>query len=278
MSEYPIDTVSRKSIADKYRLAVIDEEDLREVRSFRLSLLNVYMIVSAFFLITIIGVVFLIFFTPLKRLVPGYGDISNNVSFLELSRQLKEIEETLEAQELYNESLRKLLTSSGGRDPSHDAAFLAENLRTTDIGDRAGTILPEDISDRKSTRILGSLFFVPPVTGSISAGFLDVEDHYGVDILASQNTPIKTIMDGIVIFADYSVESGHTIAVQHPNNIISVYKHNSVLLKKTGDRLHAGEAIAIIGNSGTLSFGPHLHFELWFDGYPVDPVKYMSFN
>ncbi len=278
MSEYPIENASRKSISDKYRLAIIDEDNLREVRSFRLSLLNVYMLFSSLILLVTIFIIIVIFYTPIKRLVPGYGDISNNVAFLDLSKQLSEIEETLEAQELYNESLRKLLTSSGDSDVLSGNSFVNETVRITDSGDRAGKILPEDINDPQSSRILGSLFFVPPITGSISAGFLDVEDHYGIDILASQNMPIKTIMDGIVIFADYSVESGHTIAVQHPNNIISVYKHNSVLLKKAGDRLHAGEAIAIIGNSGTLSFGPHLHFELWFEGYPVDPEKYLSFN
>lgn len=273
MSEYPIENASRKSISDKYRLAIIDEDNLREIRSFRLSLLNVYMLFSSLILLVTIFIIIIIFYTPVKRLVPGYGDISNNVAFLDLTKQLSEIEETLEAQELYNQSLRKLLTASGDSD-----AIINETVRITDSGDRAGKILPEDINDPQSSRILGSLFFVPPVTGSISAGFLDVDDHYGVDILASQNTPIKSIMDGIVIFADYSVESGHTIAIQHLNNIISVYKHNSVLLKKAGDRLHAGEAIAIIGNSGTLSFGPHLHFELWFEGYPVDPEKYLSFN
>ena len=143
---------------------------------------------------------------------------------------------------------------------------------------KVGTISPEEIGEIKSTKILGSLFFVAPVTGSISAGYLNVKSHLGVDILAPKDSPIKSIMGGMVVFSDWTMESGNTIVVQHSNNIVSIYKHNSILLKKIGERIEAGEAIAIIGNTGTLTDGPHLHFELWYEGYPVDPEKFINFN
>jgi murein DD-endopeptidase MepM/ murein hydrolase activator NlpD len=216
-----------------------------------------------------------IFFTPLRRLVPGYADINENLEFRKMRKKMDEIEATLVAQEAYNESLQKILQGniSGEFELDQNADLLeaVKNMKKT------GAILPEDIDDKQSTKILGSLFFVPPVSGYISSKYLEVDDHYGVDILAASNTPVKAIMDGIVTFSDWTMESGNTISVQHPNNIISVYKHNSALLKKSGDRISAGEALAIIGNTGTLSGGPHLHFELWYDGYSVDPEKYINF-
>ena len=124
---------------------------------------------------------------------------------------------------------------------------------------------------------LEQIHFTPPLTGGISAGFQPEKKHYGLDISSPKNTPVKSVLDGVIITADWTLETGNTIAVQHPNNLISFYKHNSKLLKNIGDVVKAGEAIAIIGNSGTLTDGPHLHFELWFRGKPVDPTDYISF-
>ena len=101
--------------------------------------------------------------------------------------------------------------------------------------------------------------------------------HFGVDVLAPKNTPVKAVLDGIVVSSDWSMETGHSLCVQHPNNILSFYKHNSKLLKSTGDVVKSGEAIAIIGNSGTLTDGPHLHFELWYKGKSVNPTEYILF-
>ena len=280
MSETFEENIERKrSITEKYRLAIIDEEDLKEIRSFRVSLLNVYMLVSAILIITGVIIVLLFFFTPIKRLIPGYANVEQNVEFLKLRDRLDEVEKALELQELYNNSLRKMIKGE-----------VSDDIVLTDLGDqlkvndqlqgvtKAGRISPEEIGDTKSTKLLGSLFFVPPVTGQISSGFLDVEAHYGVDILAPSDSPIKAIMDGVIVFSDWTMEAGNSIAVQHANNIVSLYKHNSVLLKKAGERVEAGEALAIIGNTGTLTDGPHLHFELWYEGFPVDPEKYISFN
>ena len=111
----------------------------------------------------------------------------------------------------------------------------------------------------------------------MSDQFKSKERHYGVDIVGPENEPIKATLDGTVILATWSSETGYTITVQHTNNLISVYKHNSVLLKKVGDYVKAGEAIAIIGNSGEQTTGPHLHFELWYNGSPVNPIDYMTF-
>ena len=268
-----------RSITEKYRLAVIDEENLKEVKSFRVSLMNIYIWVSTTLLILGICIVALIFLTPIKRLVPGYGDVESDKRYQQLLVKVNEVEKALEVQELYNESLRNIILGNeeGDIQLSEEGGLI--NLSETNASNsKIGTITADDIDNTRATRVLGSLFFVPPVTGTISAGFLDVKSHYGVDILAARNTPIKSIMAGMVVFSDWSMETGNTIVIQHANDIVSVYKHNSDLLKRTGDRVQAGEAIAIIGNTGTLSDGPHLHFELWYDGYPVDPEKYINFN
>ena len=98
-----------------------------------------------------------------------------------------------------------------------------------------------------------------------------------MDVVANKDEAIKAIQDGTVVFTGWTVETGYVIALQHPGNIVSVYKHNSVLLKKEGNIVRAGESIAIIGESGELSTGPHLHFEIWINGNPMDPKDYVVF-
>jgi murein DD-endopeptidase MepM/ murein hydrolase activator NlpD len=124
---------------------------------------------------------------------------------------------------------------------------------------------------------IGSVLFFSPLKGVVTSGFNPAEDHYGVDVVSKQNEAIKSVLDGTVIISTWTLETGYIIAVQHQQNIISVYKHNSALLKKEGEFVRAGDPIAIIGQSGELTTGPHLHFELWNDGYPVDPKEYITF-
>jgi murein DD-endopeptidase MepM/ murein hydrolase activator NlpD len=133
------------------------------------------------------------------------------------------------------------------------------------------------VSYRSAEKPIEQLFFAPPLKGEVSAHFDRKKNHYGIDILAPKNTPIKATMDGYVIVSDWTLETGNTIGIQHENGILSFYKHNSTLLKKTGSYVRAGEAIAIIGNTGALTSGPHLHFELWHKGKPLDPADYVNF-
>ena len=122
------------------------------------------------------------------------------------------------------------------------------------------------------------LYYFTPLKGTVTNTFNQAEAHFGVDIVAPKNEAIKAALDGTVIFADWTVETGYVIQLQHKNNITSIYKHNSVLLKEVGQRVKAGEAIAIIGNTGKLSSGPHLHFELWKEGKAIDPMQFINFN
>ena len=124
---------------------------------------------------------------------------------------------------------------------------------------------------------VSSTFFLSPVTGIVSSTFQMSSAHFGVDVVTKPNEPILAVADGTVLFADWTQEGGYVIAIQHRNNIISVYKHNNDLLKKVGNFVSAGDVIAIVGNTGELTDGPHLHFELWYNGNPVDPEKFVPF-
>lgn len=121
-------------------------------------------------------------------------------------------------------------------------------------------------------------YFFPPIDGIVTRKFNRNIDHYGVDIVTRSNEPVKATADGTVVMADWTQESGNVIAIQHRGNIVTIYKHNSALLKKVGNFVNSGEVIAIIGNTGELTTGPHLHFELWYNGNPVNPEEFISFN
>jgi murein DD-endopeptidase MepM/ murein hydrolase activator NlpD len=125
---------------------------------------------------------------------------------------------------------------------------------------------------------LAGIFFFPPLRGIVTSTFDMKLDHFGVDVVAQANAAVKACLAGTVTLSSWTTDAGHVLQVQHPNDLISIYKHNSVLLKKVGDKVKAGEAIAIVGDSGELTSGPHLHFELWLDGTPVDPQAFMVFQ
>ncbi|HPV57186.1 MAG TPA: M23 family metallopeptidase, partial [Tenuifilaceae bacterium] len=122
-----------------------------------------------------------------------------------------------------------------------------------------------------------TIYFIPPVKGVVTNGYNPMVYHYGIDLVAAPNEVVLSIAKGTIILSNWTLETGYTLSIQHDNNFISVYKHNSKLLKRQGDRVDAGEAIAIIGNSGELTTGPHLHFELWQNGHSVDPAKFINF-
>jgi murein DD-endopeptidase MepM/ murein hydrolase activator NlpD len=279
-----------------YRLVIRDEETLQDVGSYRLSVFNFYVFASSLFVgFTALGMA-LIVFTPLKKMIPGFGGYGSDRSVFNLYEKVEDLERTAKANEVYTENFRKMLTAdvetvdklpkdappsvkdsnttiepsaeelkirAGGSDPFDETSAAADGTKAIKINVR---------NDR-----LESMFLQAPVNGGLTSGFSLEKKHYGIDISAPKNTPIKAIADGFVISSDWTLETGNTIAIQHANNVVSFYKHNSNLLKKVGDKVKTGEAIAIIGNTGEHTTGPHLHFELWQDGKAVNPQEYIRF-
>ncbi|MBL0024719.1 MAG: M23 family metallopeptidase [Saprospiraceae bacterium] len=260
-------------IRDTYRISILDDENLEEVGSYNLSLLSFYIFLSVFALILSGLVISFIIFTPVKRLIPGYGDITDNKKFIELSKKIDALEKDISAYDTYTSGLKNMLTG-GIYNSSVDK--IDSIAATKSI--RPELVNQEDIAETSRTKELDFLKFATPVSGTISASFNPSLGHYGVDIIAAKDTPVKSIMDGIVVSAEQSVSTGNSVYIQHQKNVVSAYKHNSILLVKTGDIIRTGQAVAIIGNSGEMTTGPHLHFEMWYDGKYVNPENYISFQ
>lgn len=289
----------KQKIKETYRLVILKDETLREVSSFRLTLLNLYILVSSLILIVTILTVALIVWTPLKKYVPGYANIHNNTEFLRVNKRIVELEKQVAAYEVYISSFKRMLSG----DPQTESEFVDEHtpdtLEEIDLhrvaedemlrrevesktnapsGEMQSPLAVTAAIQSGSQPSLDRLFLIAPLKGEISLDYQPGIKHYGIDVLAPANTPVKSVMDGIVIVADWTLETGNTLGIQHGHNLVSFYKHNSALLKKVGTQVRAGEAIAIIGNTGTHSDGPHLHFELWHNGKPVDPRNMIQFN
>jgi murein DD-endopeptidase MepM/ murein hydrolase activator NlpD len=298
-----------EKLRDKYRLVIMNDETFEEVSSFKLTPLNVYALISSLMVLTAILVTLLIIYTPLKRYIPGYGDFRRDSEVAELQAKRRELEETVSGQQMMIENIRKISTG--------DLADLTKSAEERRHAEQGGTNSPADsntnrqpverIAEDQTLREavasgsysgstiaappapngaagtlrdipLSQLFFMPSVSGEVTAAFDPAKNHFGIDVAAPRNTAIKAAADGVVFSAGYTVETGYSIAIQHPNNVITLYKHNSILLKKAGSNVKAGEAIAIIGNTGEQSSGPHLHFELWYKGQPVNPADYINFK
>ena len=287
-------------LRDKYRLVIMNDDTFEEVTSIKLTPLAVYVGVSSLIVGTAILVTTLIIWTPLKRYIPGYGDFTRDSEIAELTGKVAGLENEIEAHRRYNENFRKILTGDLA-DMSEEAVKKnAQPENPADTMPKDIDRIPEDEELRSAVATgtfttdpqavvspltslgrdvpLEQLFFMPPVSGEVTAKFDLSKNHYGLDVAAPKNTAVKAAADGSVISAGYTVETGYSIAVQHPNNVVTIYKHNSVLLRREGDHVKAGEAIAIIGNSGENTSGPHIHFELWHKGRAVDPTLYINFN
>jgi murein DD-endopeptidase MepM/ murein hydrolase activator NlpD len=290
-----------EKLRDKYKLVVMNHDTFEEVLSFKLSPLSVYVLFSSLIVGTATLVTLLIVFTPLKRYIPGYGDFVRDAEIAALNKKVSDLEEEMEANRAYTANLRKIL-SGDMADFSREAAAKESDAAPPDsVNAGEAERIPEDDALRASVAAgsfstpppvaaagistiesretpLEQIYFVPPVTGEVTAVFDPSKQHYGTDVGAPRNTAIKSVADGTVISAGYTVETGYSIAIQHPHNVVTMYKHNSVLLKKAGSTVKAGEAIALIGNTGEATSGPHLHFELWHRGRPINPDDYINFK
>lgn len=265
----------REKLKDTYRIVVIDNADLKEVGNYQLTMGRIYTLLLTSMLIFAILLMSLISFTPLRRLIPGYGDIEENREFIELRKKIGVLEEELDVQVTYTQGLQNML--SGNTELNVEMPF-SDDKKEEKAGAPIAALTKENVQESKVTQQLNNQYFVPPVIGTISASYDRATGHLGTDIMAPEDTPVKSIATGVVISSDFHLETGNTITIQHRNDIISIYKHNSALLKKAGDSVSPGEAIAIIGNTGELTDGPHLHFELWYKGTPVNPENFVIFK
>lgn len=287
----------RENSKNNYRMVVMNADTFDEVRAFNLTPMNIYVAVSSVLLLLSILIFLLIAYTPLRKYIPGYGDVVQRQELMAMEDTVEALTEKLDAQTAYIENFRRILV--GDDKTFEDLEKRNDSIAIDDIP--APTLSEEEIRLRREIELervgqvarsggpsnlptagsqevpLEQTYLVAPVNGEVSAGFNPQEDHLGVDILAPQNTAIKSAAAGIVFMSEFTSANGNVIGIQHENDLITFYKHNSELLKAVGDRVNSGEAVAIIGNTGILTTGPHLHFEIWHRGRAVDPANYLSF-
>ncbi len=272
-----------------YRLVLRKDETLEEVASYKLTLLNIYILLSSFVMITMGIMAVVIFFTPLKRLVPGYAQPSQHPDYIKLSKKMAALESEMTSYQLYYEHFNKMTRLPDSINiPNIKYTPLSEKVvfgsserdpEPKDNGEPKRSPNAVSVSNPSTSllKLADFRYLMPPISGVVSSGFNAESGHFGVDVLAPHDTPVKAIWDGHVITADWTLETGYTIGIQHSNDMVSFYKHNASLLKRSGAFVRAGEAVAIIGNTGKMTSGPHLHFELWLSGKPVDPTNYIDF-
>ncbi len=281
-----------KKLHHKYRLVILNDDTMEKKLSIRMSRFKVFVLAGTIVILLVVATIYLIAFTPLKEYIPGYADFNTRKVLRELSLRADTLERQLRHKNLYIMNIRNI---TEGRD-------LVEEVPDT-IGDRDAFDIDELPRSREDSILRAEMelvesfnnatgrnnempaviesdhfSFFPPLTGMISSHFDPSEGHYGVDIVADQDEMIKSTLDGTVIFSTWTMATGYTIGIQHDNNIVSIYKHNSSLLKEEGSLVEAGDPIAIIGDTGLYSTGTHLHFELWLNGIPVNPAEYISFQ
>lgn len=282
-------TVLRK-LRSKYRVLLINESTFEERFSLRLSRINVILLFLALFTVHGLFVTALIVFTPLKRYIPGYSDQQVKMNAYRATVLADSLDQALLVRDAYIANLRQVLSGQLPADSTNLVVPIKTPPTAADLkASLADSLLREQVRREEAYSVhadvggptgggLSGMFFFPPLRGVVTSTFDRQEGHYGIDIVTGADEAVKACLDGTVILSSWTSDAGYVMQVQHGSDLVSVYKHNAVLLKRLGDRVKAGEAIAIVGNSGELTSGPHLHFELWVRGEPVDPQAYMVFK
>jgi murein DD-endopeptidase MepM/ murein hydrolase activator NlpD len=287
----PKDDKKKNNWRDKYRFSVINDHTLEEVWRIILTRYNAFLLITFILLFIIWGTSTLISFTNLREFIPGYPDVKMRRNILMSAIRLDSLERELKLRDKYFSNLNAIILgntpaeSISRQDSSRNYKSISFNTSSNDSLLRANVEKEEkyNLSPRPSTTFesvssLANLHFFSPVKGIVSGRYDVRTRHFGTDIVTKPKALVAAVLDGTVIFTGWTMETGFVIQVQHQNNIVSIYKHNANLLKETGDLVHAGDAISVVGDSGELyTSGPHLHFEVWYKGSPLDPEKHIVF-
>jgi len=279
----------KQKLLHKYRLVILNEDTFEERLSFQLSKLNVIILTAISTLLLISGTALLIAFTPIREFIPGYSSSKLKNKATRLTITVDSLTAVVEKNDVYFKSIRNMLTGQLDSLSTNDAYSINDakpvDPETVNLyASQQDSILREKVEQEDKYSLLERATFnanftlFPPVSGQISEEYNAQAKHYAVDIVTEKDEPVKATLDGTVIFSEWSVETGYVIIIEHSHGLISVYKHNNSLLKSQGDLVTAGEVIAVVGDTGEFSYGPHLHFELWVDGYPVNPSDYINFE
>ncbi len=277
-------------LKDRYRLVILDEDTLEDIWYTVLSRMNIMLWIGLVGVVLVALGIVLVSFTPLREYIPGYPDGNIRWLYLQSAIKMDSLEEQINIRDQYIENIKAILKGN------ETQTFMASNDTIPPVSDinfektDFDSLLGEQVQEEEKYNVSSSIFQAPsdkfeinklhffcPLKGTVTNLYDARGSHFGVDIVSNLNEPVLSVLDGTVIMAGWTLEAGYVIQVQHSHDLISIYKHNSQLLKKMGDRVSAGEPLAIIGNTGELTTGPHLHFELWYRGKPLNPRDYIVF-
>ena len=269
----------------KYRFVIMKDSSFEEKLSVKLTRINVIAFVAALVFLCFFSTMLLIAYTPLSEYVPGKSSIEVQKNLIELNIKSDSLEAILVNRSIYLENINKIINGEELVTPENYAEITNTQIPISFEKSKEDSLFRVKVEAEDKSSIYKkdkpnnntTLMFFTPLTGLISDGYNNKTKHFGIDLVAKEKSRISSVLEGTVIISHWAYETGYVIGVQHKNDYLSFYKHNSVLLKSVGDYVNAGDHIAIIGNSGELSSGPHLHFELWHKGTPVNPENYISF-
>jgi len=279
---------SINKLTRSYKVVVSSEDTFEERLSFSTNKFNVFLVLSLYSIILIAFTISVVFFTQIREMVPGYSSSDLLTQAIYLTKKTDSLENELELNNTFYKSIENVLSGKTEEIIYKDTLAVSKEKDNIDfqavLANAEDSILRKYVEEEdkfnltKNELVIENKMFVSPVKGQITQKFDPLNNHFALDILADTGTPVKSILEGKVIFSEWSVDTGHVLIIDHGDDIISVYKHNSKVLKTQNNFVKAGEVIAYSGNQGTLSTGPHLHFELWKNGTPINPEPLFNFN
>ncbi len=277
-----------KRIFNDYKVVISSEDTFEEKFSFKANKINALIIILVYSIILISFTISIVFFTQLREMVPGYSstDLLNRAIYL--TKKIDSLEQQIALNNKFYKSIEDVLSGNIEEFVPRDELSVDSSLTNSDFvtvsPNSQDSILRKYVENEdkfnltNNELIIENKMFFSPIKGEITQSFNFNENHFAIDIAADIGTPVKSVLDGKIIFSEWSLETGYVVVIDHGENIISVYKHNSKILKEQNDFVQAGEVVAYSGNQGNLSTGPHLHFELWKNGTPIDPEPLLNFK
>ena len=276
----------KEKLTFKYRFVVLNEDTFEERFSFKLNRLNAFVFGGIFSVLLITLTILFIVFTPLKEYIQGYSSTELKKEATDLVYKVDSLNQVLTENELYIQNIQQVLKGEIKR-VSFDKDSVLNQFKIEEIdfapspvdsAFRAQVEQQDRFSVFQEATRNTDIVFTAPIKGEITENYNDREKHFAIDIAVDKDTPVKAVADGTVIFRGFTAETGYVLVIEHNQGFISVYKHNSTIYKDQGDLVKSGEVIASAGSTGSFSTGSHLHFELWNNGYPVNPSNYINFN
>ncbi|MCP4311090.1 MAG: M23 family metallopeptidase [Bacteroidetes bacterium] len=277
-----------RKLTNKYRMVILNEDTYEEVGTMRLTRLNVFTIVGVLLILLVAIVYSLVAFTDIRELIPGYPNAAMRQHIRSNAMKLDSLEYEQAIRDQYFDNLNRIITGEAPENFMNDTTGVVNQKEIAFIRSSNDSLLRQQVEAEEQFRLsvldddhvernLYDMHFFTPVNGIITRAFNPMEGHYGIDLVAAPNEVVKAALDGTVTISTWTLETGYVIQIQHDYELLSVYKHNAALFKSVGQKVVAGDAIAIVGNSGELTTGPHLHFELWHDRAPMNPMDYIVF-